>query len=1397
MLDKIFHVLIVASIAFRKKFVPSLPSVIRGNMFSVCFPRIFFSSPAISRPLTSCFLLACMLMTFASPCLATSASVEIPQSLQGWKSWVLHNTDEEFCPTEYNNDSVHICVWPSMIKLSIDAKGGNFEQKLLVFAKKWVALPGGGDIWPDKIISNGKKIPVIKRNKIPCIHLFPGEYIIKGRFEWTDMPEMINIPPYAGMVNLFIKGAKIDFPLIDKKNRLWLQKRSETTSSQEKLEVHIFRLIHDDIPMKITNLVKINVSGPTREINLENILLENSIPIGVRTPLPARILPNGGLSIHARPGQWEVMITTRFIDPVDELGPVLCAYGREIWSFEAKNRLRMVKITSVPSVEPGRTDLPQKWKRYPAYIIKPDSRMIFQVIRRGDPDPAPDMLNIERTWWLDFNGKGFTINDRITGTMNSQWYLAMSPPGVLGRVAVDGRDLLITACGKDAKPGVELRRGSLNLTADSRLAEPVQYIPTVSWDHNFQKFSGTLNLPPGWRLFYAGGVDIMPRAWLQKWTLLDFFIVLIISITVFKLKKYRWGLVALAAMALIYHEQGSPRLIWLSVLAAIALLQVLPSKGRAKKLAGIWYFGSIITLIIISIPFMVQQIRYGMYPQLERLGRHPAPFTVNDFLGEKSLMLDEQTDGTLKKKSLVQSYYNKGMQRSEQERASMHRGKVLTYDPDALIQTGPGLPEWKWRSFTMKINGPVDEDSRISLRLISPAVNLILSFVRIILLVLFIIGITNYRSLKQIVPIKKNNKSVPCMLIFLLSVLSFSNAEGSGYPPPELLHELREILTEKPDCFPWCADCTEMELDVKHDNLKIRLSVNAYCKTAIPLPVTSRSWNPEEVLLDGEPIKGLVKNEDGMLWALIPKGIHTIVINGKTGTKNLLRIPLPLPPNKAKVVAIGWEVQGVDQNGKVEASIQLNRLKKRGQNTSHEKEMELLPFLHVKRVIHLGLTWKVTTSVRRITRKGIPIVVSLPLIEGESVTTAGIQVKNSMAIIKLGPKTTDVQFESYLKISNNIKLEAPRSDLWTETWILDASPVWHCTYLGIPVIFHQNQQGYRRPEWRPWPGEQVSIAISRPEAIVGQVVTIDRAKLELTPGKRFTKTGLHLKIRASQGRQHQIILPDNAILQSVKIDNKIQPIRQEGNKVIMPLRPGCQNILCEWQEMKSSYPLLKTPEVTIGNEAVNASVVIKMPRNRWILWVAGPRIGPAVLFWSLCFAVLVISFALGRIKITPLKTYQWFLLGLGLTQLPIFVSVIIVCWFIALGLRGEKPPGENWFYFNITQLFLTVLTIAALSGLYAAIKKGLLGIPDMQVAGNYSSNTFLIWTEDRVGSLMPMPSVISLPLFVYHLLMLFWSLWLAFSLVKWLRWGWDCFGEGGIWKKISFKKKQKSKSCQD
>ena len=149
-------------------------------------------------------------------------------------------------------------------------------------------------------------------------------------------------------------------------------------------------------------------------------------------------------------------------------------------------------------------------------------------------NPFQMLLGVEHKGRLDFEGGGYTVKDTLTGTLRRSSRLTMAPPTMLGRVAIGGTDQFITHLDDAQKTGVEVRQGTLSVEADSRIPGHVRTIPAVSWEHDFHSVSGQLNLPPGWRLIHASGVDDVPGTWLHHWTLLELFVALITSIAVWR-----------------------------------------------------------------------------------------------------------------------------------------------------------------------------------------------------------------------------------------------------------------------------------------------------------------------------------------------------------------------------------------------------------------------------------------------------------------------------------------------------------------------------------------------------------------------------------------------------------------------------------------------------------------------------------------------------------------------------------------------------------------------------------------------------------------------------------------------------------------------------------------------
>src|SRR5205807_2656911 len=154
----------------------------------------------------------------------------------------------------------------------------------------------------------------------------------------------------------------------------------------------------------------------------------------------------------------------------------------------------------------------------------------------------------------------------------------------------------------------------------------------------------------------------------------------------------------------------------------------------------------------------------------------------------------------------------------------------------------------------------------------------------------------------------------------------------------------------------------------------------------------------------------------------------------------------------------------------------------------------------------------------------------------------------------------------------------------------------------------------------------------------------------------------------------------------------------------------------------------------------------------------------------------------GAMRRTPLRTWQWVLLAIGLSQVGVVPAASVVGWLHLLAWR-EATPELGRRAFNVRQIGIAMATSVALIVLLAAVSQGLLGQPDMQVRGNGSGATELRWMTDRADAVLSGPLVVSATTMAYRGAMLLFALWLALSVVRWLRWGFAAFATGGTWKR--------------
>ncbi len=1327
-------------------------------------------------------LLISLLWNLVSPAFAMPLTrMETPEPLKPWFDWVIQEHRQALCPFFYNDFQQKHCAWAGVLDLNIQDTRGQFSVTWQVDQDAWVILPGDNKTWPQKVEINQKPATVMLQKNRPAIYLKTGVYQISGQFIWDKIPESLALPPNQGLLNLMIKQKTISYPLI-KNDRVWLKQSDIGTEQarniENKINVQVFRKIIDGVPLQMQTWLELEVSGQTRETQFDRALLPNWIPVSLTTSLPARIEPDGQLLVQVRPGRWRIQLDARHPDPITELSIPADASNwpeEEIWSFQSAPNIRTVEISGLLSIDPSQTNVPSPWRTLPAYLIKQNQTMTLRVIRRGNPEPEPNRLNLKRQFWLDFDGEGYTVSDTIEGRMTQGWRLNALPATEVGQVVVDGQNQLVTLSEKPARHGVELRKGQITLKADSRINGDIDQLDVTGWEQNFAQVTAELNLPPGWRLLAAQGVDNVPNSWLSRWTLLDLFVLLIASLAITRLWSLYWGLFAMLTLGLLWHEAGAPHWIWLSILAAIALLRVLPD-GRFKQLIKSYLNLNAIILVIIVVPFMIHQVRTGLYPQLEKrnsamVSEVAHPMQADQAMPEAVLMENSADSYNVKRRSL--KLLSSGIAYQAESQA------LDDLDPDANIQTGPGLPEWQWHKVILSWNGAVDSRQQIHFWFLSPGILMLLNFLRVIFTLALAARL--FDALKRL-PVLQSGWSTSVILLFMLS--GAFNQGHAAFPDQALLDQLQQRILQSPDCLPDCAQIAEMDLQVQPNETEIRLEVHAAQNTAIPLPGHTGNWVPNQVTVDGKISQTLIGDTNGQIWLKLDQGRHIVNLKGLNPVLSKMTLALPLKPFQTTVKLEGWSVEGVHENGLTESQLILTRIEQpKTEDRLQQIEPGALPaFIRIEKTLNLGVDWTITTRLVRLAQNEAAVSLAIPLIEGESVTDEQVRVKDHHVWVSMAARQTSISWRSTLTKQETIHLTATDQPQWTELWRLNISPIWHVETSGLSVIHQQNQERWL-PEWRPWPGESVMLSIHRPEAVKGATLTIDKTQLEIKPGKRNIETRLDLQFRSSKGGQHSLTLPPDADLQEVRINGVTQPIRKKNNQLTLPIQPGVQQVSLTWRILQEQSSLLSSPALDLGLPSVNNTIQMILGQDRWVLLTSGPDMGPAVLFWGIMIVILLISWGLGRVKLAPLRGWQWFLLLIGLSQIPVGMALIVVLWFFALGLR-QKKIFEEAARFNLVQVALSLLTLVALMLIFSAVKQGLLGTPDMQIAGNRSSAFHLNWYQDRSDHVLPQATIVSVSITVYRILMLCWSLWLAISLLNWLKWGWHCFASGGIWKSL-------------
>lgn len=1331
---------------------------------------------------------------------APLARNDVPAALKDWLPWAMHGQESLLCPAPYNGEQAKACVWPSALELRAGQAAASFRFEVQVFGgAALVTLPGEAARWPQDVKAGARAVAVSETDGRPVVMLEPGRHVLEGSIPWKDMPQDLLLPKGVGSVALWVDGAQVA-RVPDAEGRVWLKQSPPVAAqSTDAHTVHTTRLVDDQVPLRVNTHYDIAISGKAREIELPMALLPGLVAESIDSALPTRLQDGGKLVVQGRPGNWSIEVRARLMSPVQALTlPKGAASPEEIWSLAAHNDVRLVSVEGAVSVDPKQVAMPEAWRAYPAYRLRPGDTLKLVQTRRGNPLPNPDSLSIARELWLDFDGQGYTVHDDITGTLSRSSRLELAKPGVLGRASLNDEDQSITRLKTPGPEGLEVRTGVARLSADSRVTGGVRTLPASGWALDFNKASAVLNLPPGWRLLHARGVDSADGSWASRWTLWDFFFVLLSALAAGKLFGWKRGALLGVALVLSWHMPGAPQSLWLAMLACHALTRVLPA-GRFLVLST-WAEKACACLIaLVLLPYAVQQVRLSMYPALERpwqtMGeaRQEGGQTTSDAGDAPSPEADGAPPAPMSSRQ-----YSVSKSLVMPAPARKLEARLEEQDPAAKVQTGPGLPNWQWNAHRLGWQGPVQSSQSLRLMLLPPAGTVALRLASLALLVMALVSMVGktpwWPRRRQGKPVLTEGAVLAALLPWVCAALLLVGAQGEvraaeppepiAPPPSAVLDELRGKLTAPPDCMPHCADVPRLWLVAAGSRIQLRIEAHALADVTMPLPGQGVNWRPASVTVDGRP--AVVRRDDaGALWIALSKGVSQVVLEADVGEASAVDISLPMPVREVKVQTQGWTLAGLDARGLASGALSLSRDDGRPSSAQTEDRGTLRdalpPFVRVERTVRLGLRWTIETHIQRITPSLAPWRVKVQLVNGESVNDDAVQVQDGVATVQLGANES-VDFVSTLKESAQLSLNSAKVPNQIELWKLDTSTQWRVALAGIAPVVHQ-EGGRWMPTWQPWPGEQVIINVSKPVGVAGQTFTVDRVDSIVNPGARATDVSVQVALRSSQGGNHRFQLPAGAELLVVTVDGQVLPVQQQAGAVMVPITPGAHVVKVDWREPRGMSWWFQSQALNVGAAGVNDRTSVNVPADRVVLAVGGPTVGPAVLFWGVLIVISAVAWGLGRSGFTPLSSVSWVLLGLGIAQMSLVGIAVVVGWFLVMEARrrfGPSLKSRRWFI--AAQITVALWGLLAAGVLLETIRVGLLGYPDLMVLGNGSDAAHLHWYADRFSTTTAQAWVLSAPVLVYRVAMLLWALWLSASLLRWVKWAWECFSAGGHWR---------------
>lgn len=1352
---------------------------------------------------------------------AAAAEGTIPEPLKPWIPWVLRG--EASCAARVGADGF-VCAWLARLDVRVAKDGVQFVEEVTLDDDAWVPLPGGDGAWPTSVeadravVAGGEKRLAVLARPGPTVRLPPGRFRLEGTIPWTSEPATLAVPdaafvtlaragetrrvsPHDGVIDLAGAGAA--------STSASSSSSSSSTSTAAgpvaaKVDVVVSRKLTDDVPMLLETRVHLEVSGPTREL-----LFGSAVPAGFvaySITGPAR-LRDGRLAVQASAGKLDVTVLAyapKSLDAVTLAAPDGAWADHESWAFE-QGHARVVNPVGPPRVTGDQTSAPQEWRSLALFSMKLGDTLRLESAQ-GASAPATERLRLTRALYLESDGVTWTALDRIEGTLARDTRLELRPELEHGRVDVDGAPVVQTKLPGSDAIGFTVPAHFRSVLIESRVrGRSIALTPVV---RDFESATVSVFAPPERELWLTRGAKL--DGGLIDLDRKGVIVLALATAGAFWLLGWPYGLATFAWMLLTTSRTGSGAWSW-AWIALLAAMLLARHRARAERPIG-WLRPLALTGLLLAGALSFAPIA--------------AELTTSDRdRAEKEAEQVEQAAASMDKEGGTGTRHRsaEGMMGnpaaaanapiafdSDSSDYAQKKAALTIVDPNALPQTGHGTPRFGaggaggaaattgWPVH----DGPVVASQRAWVLVVGPNAVLAFALVRLALLALIVHGFLKVATKLPGAPDAPSDPrgasasakaaSATAAVMVLLVASTWARPAAAEIPDATSLADLKAQLTKTyNECKPTCADAPRLLLEVAPGALRARLEVHAVVKSAVPLPGAASTWT--DVLVDGKPTAALAR-EGTVLWVALEPGLHEIVLIGAPPAAKDLDLPLPLKPRRAtaQVQGEGVSVDGLHDDGAPDDVLKLHwsvaasgehggsgasgATVDAGARKAVDDDDGLGAYVLVERTLKLTSRWELHTAVTRVSKPGKPLRLSLPLLPGETIVTAGITPATEGGLpggarvaVAFGPADTKREWDSTVEITPSLRWTAAPGVV--EAWSLAVGPLWLVETKGVP-----QREGAGMRLFRPWPGETLAAEIVRPTGADGASMTIESTTLSWRPAEgRMT---YRIAVSSSVPGRATFTLPEGVAIGAFEQDPR-RLVTIEGRNVSIDVPAGASVISLPLTAAPAKGLMLRPAAPSLGIPVALASVRIELDRPVW-LWAQGGAAwgAPGARFWLrmlLAAALAALAARVMRAREIPLATWALCALAAVGSLVAAQATLALVAFLVALALRRDRRALDRRAANGVQ---LAVLAVGVLGvGLFA------FALYTIAIEGKspLPLTSAVTLEQDRLAAGAFQPWCLWVPSWSLLVIAIAWGIGVIVAAVRVAPWAKESLSIGGVW----------------